>query len=81
MLSLWYNDRDQPNNQTQDKNVLRTLPQAHVIILEPGDVLAMRLEKTRTTYRADIDSVFRLLARRHAAAELRRRKEERKKLT
>ena len=41
----------------------------------------MRLENTRTTYRADIDSVFRLLARWHAAAELRRRKEERKKLT
>lgn len=39
------------------------LPFAHyrrriVVILEPGDVLAMRLERTRTAYRAPIASVY-----------------------
>ena len=49
-----------------------------VVILEPGDVLAVRLEGTRTTYRADIDSVFRQMAHWHALAEIRRKREERK---
>jgi len=48
-----------------------------VIILEPGDVLAMRLEKSRTTYRAELDDVFRQLAHWHALAEVRRKREER----
>ena len=42
-----------------------------VIILEPGDVLAMRLEKSRTIYRAEINDVFRQLAPWHALAEVR----------
>lgn len=48
-----------------------------VVSLEPGDVLAMRLERTRTTYRAPLAAVFRTLAEWHARAEVRRRKEER----
>ena len=48
-----------------------------VVSLEPGDVLAMRLERTRTTYRATIASVFRTLADWHARAETRRKREER----
>ena len=48
-----------------------------VIILEPGDLLAMRLEKSRTTYRAEMDDVFRQLAHWHALAEARRKREER----
>ncbi|MBI5385078.1 MAG: hypothetical protein HZA90_10370 [Verrucomicrobia bacterium] len=49
-----------------------------VVSLEPGDVLAMRLERTRTTYRATIAAVFRTLADWHARAEVRRKREERK---
>jgi hypothetical protein len=49
-----------------------------VVSLEPGDVLAMRLERTRTTYRATIATVFRTLAEWHARAEARRKREERK---
>ena len=49
-----------------------------VVSLEPGDVLAMRLERTRTTYRATIAAVFRTLADWHARAEARRKREERK---
>jgi len=48
-----------------------------VVSLEPGDVLAMRLERTRTTYRATIAAVFRTLADWHATAEVRRKREER----
>ena len=48
-----------------------------VVSLEPGDVLAMRLERTRTTYRATLAVVFRTLADWHARAEVRRRQEER----
>jgi hypothetical protein len=48
-----------------------------VIILEPGDVLAMRLEKSRTTYRAELDDVFRQLAHWPALAEVRRNREDR----
>jgi hypothetical protein len=50
-----------------------------VVMLEPGDVLAMRLEGTRTTYAAPIESVFRQLAAWHAA-RLRREKAEQKKM-
>ena len=49
-----------------------------VVSLEPGDVPAMRLERTRTTYRATIAAVFRTLADWHARAEARRKREERK---
>ena len=49
-----------------------------MVSLEPGDVLAMRLERTRTTYRANIAAVFRTLADWHASAEARRKREERK---
>jgi hypothetical protein len=49
-----------------------------VVCLEPGDVLAMRLERTRTTYRAPLSAVFRQIAEWHASAERRRRQEERK---
>ena len=38
-----------------------------VVSLEPGDTLAMRLERTRTTYRASLASIFRQLAAWHAA--------------
>ena len=37
-----------------------------VVSLEPGDVIGMRLERTRTTYRAPLASVFRTLADWHA---------------
>ena len=37
----------------------------------------MRLEKSRTTYRAELDDVFRQLAHWHALAEVRRKREER----
>ena len=49
-----------------------------VVILEPGDILAMRLERTRTTYRAGLPAVFRQLVEWHASAERRRKQEERK---
>jgi hypothetical protein len=37
----------------------------------------MRLEKSRTTYRAELDDVFRQLAHWHALAEVRRKRKER----
>jgi hypothetical protein len=49
-----------------------------VISLEPGDIIGMRLERTRTTYRAPLASVFRTLADWHARAEARAKKEARK---
>ena len=49
-----------------------------VVSLEPGDVLGMRLERTRTTYRAPLASVFRTLADWHARAEARAKREARK---
>lgn len=50
-----------------------------VVMLEPGDVLAMRLEGTRTTYSAPIESVFRQLAHWHALRARREKAERRKK--
>ncbi len=54
-----------------------------VVVLHPGDKIAMRLEKTRTWYWAELDDVFRILAQWHAARErariLRERKERRRK--
>ena len=49
-----------------------------VVTLEPGDVLTMRLERTRTRYQAPLADVFRLLAQWYAAAAARRKREERK---
>ena len=49
-----------------------------VTLVEPGDVLAMRLERTRTTFRAPLASVFRQLVEWHARAERRRKAGERK---
>ena len=49
-----------------------------VISLEPGDVIGMRLERTRTTYRAPLASVFRTLADWHARTEARAKQEARK---
>ena len=49
-----------------------------IISLEPRDVIGMRLERTRTTYRAPLASVFRTLADWHARAEARAKREARK---
>ena len=49
-----------------------------IVSLEPGDVIGMRLERTRTTYRAPLASVFRTLADWHARAEARAKREARK---
>jgi hypothetical protein len=49
-----------------------------VVALEPGDILAMRLERTRTTFRAPLSAGYRTLAEWHARAEIRRKREERK---
>ncbi len=59
------------------------LPFAHyrkrmVVMLHPGDKIAMRLEKTRTWYWAELDDVFRLLAKWHAERERARIRRERK---
>jgi len=48
------------------------------VSLERGDLLAVRLERTRTTYRAPLDAVFRQLAQWHADAERARKRTERK---
>jgi len=48
-----------------------------VISLEPGNMLAMRLERSRTIYRASIAAVFRQLADWHARAQARRKRQER----
>ncbi len=50
-----------------------------VIILEPGDILAMRLERTRTLYRAPIASVYRQLVEWHVSALRREKQVARKK--
>ena len=40
-----------------------------VVMLHAGDKIAMRLEKSRTWYWAELDDVFRLLAQWHAERE------------
>jgi hypothetical protein len=50
-----------------------------VVTLEPGDVLAMRLERTRTTYRAPLTNVFRQLVEWHVAAARRKKREVRRR--
>jgi hypothetical protein len=49
-----------------------------IVILEPGDVLAMRLERTRTLYRAPIASIYRQLVEWHVNA-IRREKQKARK--
>lgn len=49
-----------------------------VVMLHPGDKIAMRLEKSRTWYWAELDDVFRILAQWHANRERQRRRDERK---
>lgn len=50
-----------------------------VVILEPGDCISMRLERTRTLYRAPIATVFRQLVEWHVAAIRREKRLARKK--
>ncbi len=50
-----------------------------VVILEPGDVLAMRLERSRTVFRAPLAAVYRQLVQWHVEAERQRKREARKK--
>ena len=45
-----------------------------VVTLEPGDILAMRLEKTRKLFRAPIAAVYRQLVEWHVAAVRREKK-------
>ena len=49
-----------------------------IVSFEPGDLLAMRLERTRTTLRAPLAAIYRTLADWHARAEMRRKREERR---
>ena len=49
-----------------------------VVILEPGDCVAMRLERTRRVYRAPISALYRLLVEWHVAAILREKQRARK---
>ena len=49
-----------------------------VVQLEPGDLIAMRLERSRTYYRARLEDVFRQMAQWHAAAARKERKNRRK---
>lgn len=50
-----------------------------VVILEPGDCVAMRLEKTRKLFRAPIVSVYRQLVEWHVAAIRREKRLAQKK--
>jgi hypothetical protein len=50
-----------------------------VVTLEPGDTLAMRLERTRTTYRASLSAVYRQLVEWHVMAQRQQRRRERKR--
>jgi hypothetical protein len=49
-----------------------------VVSLEPGDVIALRWERTRTTFRAPIHSVMRTVIRWNVDAERAARKATRK---
>jgi hypothetical protein len=50
-----------------------------VVILERGDCIAMRLEKTRKLFRAPIQSVYRQLVEWHVAAVRREKQLARKR--
>ncbi len=59
------------------------LPFAHyrkriVVILEPGDCVTMRLERTRTVFRAPISALYRQMVEWHVAAIQREKQRERK---
>ncbi len=49
-----------------------------VVILEPGDCVAMRLERTRRLFRAPIQAVYRQLVEWHVAAIRREKRLARK---
>jgi hypothetical protein len=60
------------------------LPFAHyrkriVIILEPGDCVAMRLERSRTVFRAPISALYRQMVEWHVSAIHREKQQERKR--
>ena len=50
-----------------------------IVILEPGDILAMRLERCRTLYRTPIAAVYRQLVEWHVLALRREKQQARKK--
>jgi hypothetical protein len=50
-----------------------------VVTLEPGDTIAMRLERTHTPYRGTLAAVYRQLVEWHVAAERREKWLARKK--
>lgn len=50
-----------------------------VVILEPGDTIAMRLERTHTPYRSTLASVYRQLVEWHVEAERQLKRKARKK--
>ena len=50
-----------------------------VMAFEPGDVVAMRLERTRTWYRATVGGVFRQLVTWQVEAKRREKRLARKK--
>jgi len=69
-----------------ERNVIRRsrFPFAHyrkriVKAFEPGDVVAMRLERTRTWYRASAAGVFRQLITWHVEVKRREKRLTRKK--
>jgi len=49
-----------------------------VVSLEPGDILAMRLERSTTTFRATLADVYTVLAGWHADRALQSRRETRR---
>jgi len=49
-----------------------------VVSLEPGDILAMRLERSTTTFRATLADVYTVLAGWHADRALKTRRETRR---
>jgi hypothetical protein len=50
-----------------------------VVTLEPGDVIAIRLERTRTTLRAPLNSVYIQLCQWNAEAQRREKTRKRSK--
>lgn len=49
-----------------------------VVMLYPGDKIAMRLEKSRIWYWAELDDVFLILAQWHAAREQALKRQDRR---
>ena len=50
-----------------------------VVILEPGDTIAMRLERAHTPYRGTLAAVYRQLVEWHVEAKQREKRKARKK--